>query len=62
MNDLTAQERQLILELRYPGSFTMIIHRNERWRLVIADANADGIKIGEGAEFESAWDNLGGRR
>jgi hypothetical protein len=62
MNDLTAQERQLILELRYPGSFTMIIHRNERWRIVIADANADGIKIGEGLDFEGAWDDLGARR
>jgi hypothetical protein len=62
MDDLTAQERQLILKLRYPGSFTMIIHRNEHWRIVLADPNADGIKIGEGSDFESAWDDLGGHR
>ena len=59
-DDLTAQEWQLILKLRYPGSFTMIVHRNERWRIVLADPNADGIQIGEGYDFESAWDDLGG--
>jgi hypothetical protein len=62
MDDLTAQEQQLILKLRYPGSFTMIVHRNERWRIVIADPNADGVKIGEGFDFDSAWDALGGQR
>ena len=62
MDDLTAQEQQLILKLRYPGSFTMIVHRNGHWRIVVADPNADGVKIGEGSDFDSAWDNLSGQR
>jgi hypothetical protein len=32
MDDLTARERELIMTFRHLGSFTVIVHRNERWR------------------------------
>jgi hypothetical protein len=34
MNDLTAQERQLILTLRQLRNFTLIAHKNELWRML----------------------------
>jgi hypothetical protein len=46
--DLTNQERQLILTLRHLQSFTVIVHRNEHWRIVLADHDADRTEVGEG--------------
>ena len=62
MDDLTAQERELILALRHLRSLTLVVHKNERWRIVLTDEDAFRTKVGEGAEFASAWDNLNGNR
>jgi hypothetical protein len=62
MDDLTAQERQLILTLRQLRSFTVIIHKNARWRIVLTDEDACRTQVGEGVEFASAWDDLNGSR
>ena len=62
MDDLTAQERELILTLRHVRGFTLIVHKNDRWRIVLTDQDAYRTQLGEGAEFASAWDNLHGRR
>jgi hypothetical protein len=62
MDDLTPQERQLIMTLRHSGDFTIVVHRNERWRVVLAEVNADRTKTGEGADFGSAWDDLSNRQ
>jgi len=37
MDDLTAQEGELILALRLSRSFTLIVHKNEQWRIVLTD-------------------------
>jgi hypothetical protein len=37
MDNLTAQERQLIMTLRHLRSFLVIVHGNERRRIVVAD-------------------------
>lgn len=58
MDDLTIQERQLILMLRHLKSFTIIVHRNERWRIVLADHDAGRTEVGESIDFESAWVEL----
>jgi hypothetical protein len=55
MDDLTTQERDLILTLRHLKSFTIIVHRNERWRIVLAEHDAGRTEVGEGIDFESAW-------
>ena len=62
MGDLTPQERQLILTLRHVRSLTVIVHRNEGWRIVLADHDAGRTETGDGADFESAWDDLAGNR
>jgi hypothetical protein len=62
MDDLTAQEGQLIMTLRHLRSFTVIVHRNEQWRIVLADHDADRTETGEGRDFGSAWDDLDGNR
>ena len=62
MDDVTPQERQLILTLRHLASFTIIVHRNEQWRIVLADHNADRTEVGEGADFGSAWVELSDAR
>jgi len=41
MDELTTQERQLIMTLRQLMSFTVVVHRNERWRIVLADQETD---------------------
>jgi hypothetical protein len=61
MDELTTQERQLIMTLRRLGSFTVIVHRNERWRIVLADVDGR-TETGEGADFGSAWDDVSGNR
>ena len=61
MDDLTAQERHLIMTLRHLMSFTVIVHRNERWRIVLADQETGRIETGEGEDFGRAWDDLGGK-
>ena len=53
MDDLTAQERHLIMTLRHLMSFTVIVHRNERWRIVLADQETCRIETGEGEDFGS---------
>jgi len=58
MNDLTAQEQELILTLRYLRSFSVIVHRNGRWRIILADHDASRTEVGEGLDFESAWIEL----
>ena len=62
MDDLTAQEQELILTLRYLKSFSVIVHRNEHWRIILADHDADRTEVGEGSDFESAWVELSGKR
>ena len=62
MDDLTSQERQLIVTLRRLSSFTVIVHRNERWRIILADENAGRTATGEGEDFANAWDRLGSDR
>ena len=56
MDDLTAQERELIMTFRRLRSFTAVVHRNEHWRIVLADQD------GEGEDFGKAWDRLSGNR
>ena len=58
MDDLTAQEQELILTLRYLRSFSVIVHRNGRWRIILADHDASRTEVGEGLDFESAWIEL----
>ena len=62
MDDLTAQEQELILTLRYLKSFSVIVHRNEHWRIILADHDAGRTQVGEGSDFESAWIELSGKR
>jgi len=62
MDDLTAQEQELILTLRYLRSFSIIVHRNGRWRIIVADHDAGRTEVGEGLDFESAWIELSGKR
>jgi hypothetical protein len=62
MDDLTAQERELIMTFRHLSCFTMIVHRNARWRIVLADQEAGRTETGEGEDFGKAWDSLGGKR
>ena len=62
MDDLTAQERELIMTFRHLGCFTVIVHRNECWRIVLANQEAGRIQTGEGEDFEKAWDSLGGEK
>jgi hypothetical protein len=62
MDDLTAQERELIMTFRRLSRFTVIVHRNERWRIVLADEVARRTENGEGEDFGKAWDSLGGKR
>jgi hypothetical protein len=58
MDKLTTQERQLIMTLRQLMSFTVVVHRNERWRIVVADQDAGRTDTGEGEDFGRAWDDL----
>ena len=60
MNDLTAQERELIMTLQRLRSFTLIVHRNERWRIVLADQETGRTDTGEREDFGEAWDHLSG--
>jgi hypothetical protein len=60
MNDLTAQERELIMTLQRLRSFTLIVHRNARWRIVLADQDTGRTDTGEGEDFGTAWDRLSG--
>ena len=62
MDDLTAQEQELILTLRYLKSFSVIVHRNEGWRIILAEHDAGRTEVGEGLDFESAWVELSGKR
>jgi hypothetical protein len=62
MDDLTAQERELIMTFRRLSRFTVIVHRNARWRIVLADEEAGRTQNGEGEDFGKAWDSLGGKR
>ena len=62
MDDMTPQERELILTLRHLKSFSIIVHRNEQWRIVLADHDADRTEVGEGVDFASAWVVLSGQR
>jgi hypothetical protein len=62
MDDLTAQEQALLLIPRYLRSFSVIVHRNERWRIILADHDAGRTEVGEGLDFESAWVELSGKR
>jgi len=62
MHDLTTQERGLIMMFGRLSSFSAIVHRNGRWRVVIADEEDDTTKAGDGDDFEKAWDDLSGRR
>ena len=48
MDDLTAQERELIMTFRRLRSFTAVVHRNEHWRIVLADQEAGRTDTGEG--------------
>jgi len=61
MDDLTVQETQLVMTLRQLGSFTVVVHRNERWRIVLAD-HLGRTETGEGEDFGSAWDDLSSRQ
>ena len=54
MDDLTAQERELITTFRRLSRFTVIIHRNARWRIVLADEEAGRTQNGEGEDFGKA--------
>jgi hypothetical protein len=60
MDDPTAQEWQLIMTLRVLRSFSLIVHRNKQWHIVLADHEAGGTQTGDGEDFESAWDELSG--
>jgi hypothetical protein len=60
MDELTGQERELIMTLRHLRSFTVIVHRNEHWRIVVADQEAGRTETGEGEDFGKAWDDLRG--
>lgn len=62
MDDLTAQERELIMMFRHLRSFTVVVHRNEGWRIVLADQEVGRTDTGEGDDFARAWDNLGKKR
>ena len=62
MDDLTAQERELIMTFRRLSRFTVIVHRNARWRIVLADEEAGRTENGEGEDFGKPWDSLGGKR
>jgi len=62
MDDLTAQERELIVTLRLLRSFTVIIHRNTQWRIVLSDEDAGRTNTSEGEDFGKAWDGLSGKR
>jgi hypothetical protein len=62
MDDLTAQEREMIMTFRRLRSFTVIVHRNERWRIIVADEQASGTRTGEGEDFGTAWDSLNGNQ
>jgi hypothetical protein len=62
MVDLSEQELQLIMTLRHLMSFTVIVHRNEGWRVVLADDDIGRTETGEGDDFGSAWDDLSGNR
>jgi hypothetical protein len=44
------------------SSFTVIVHRDERWRIVLADEETDTTGAGEGEDFGRAWDDLRGKR
>jgi len=48
MDDFTAQERELIITLRHLRSFTVIIHRDAQWRIVLSDDDAGRTNTGEG--------------
>jgi hypothetical protein len=52
----------LIITLRHLKSFTVIIHGNERWRIVVADEGAGRTNTGDGENFGKAWEELGGKR
>ena len=54
MDDLTAQERELIMTLRHLRRFTLIIHRNARWRIVVADEETGRTNTSEGDDFGRA--------
>jgi hypothetical protein len=54
MDDLIAQERELIMTLRRLKSFTVIIHRNERWRIVVADEGVGRTSTGDREDFGKA--------
>jgi hypothetical protein len=60
MDDLTAQERQFIMTLRQLRTFTVIVHRNEQWRIVVADQETGRTDTGEGEDFGKAWEGLSG--
>jgi hypothetical protein len=62
MDELTLQEQQLIMTMRHLSSFTVIIHRNEEWRIVLADHDVPRTETGEGSDFGGAWDHLSGNR
>jgi len=62
MDDLTTQERELIMMFRRLRSFSAIVHRNERWRIVLLDKETDTTDAGDGDNFGRAWDDLTGRR
>jgi hypothetical protein len=62
MDDLTAQERELVMTLRHLRNFTVIVHGNERWRVVVADQDGGRTRSGEGEDFGKAWDDLSGKR
>ena len=61
MDDLTAQERELIMTFRHLRSLTVVIHRNARWRIVVSDDDAGRTNTGEGEDFGKAWDDLSGK-
>ncbi len=50
------------MTLRHLMSFTVIVHRNERWRIVLADQEAGRTETGEEEDFGRAWDDLGDNR
>jgi hypothetical protein len=43
-------------------SFRVIVHRNERWRIVLAAQEAGRTEMGERENFGKAWDGLRGNR
>lgn len=62
MDDLTSQERALIMTFRRLRSFTVVVHRNDRWRIVLADEEAGTTNTGEGEDFGKAWEEVGRKR